>query len=129
MQAIPLNNAVNRKAANESLAAAIPDAALRVFLLSNLVLGGDPHWRFGLREIGGAMQSLLGWTDPPGTTAYTAPVLFLRGGLSDYVTPASHQRIGALFPGARIQTIEAAGHWLHAEQPRAVIAALQAFLF
>jgi pimeloyl-ACP methyl ester carboxylesterase len=55
--------------------------------------------------------------------------LFLRGGRSDYVTPDSHQRIGALFPGAKIETIEPAAHWLHAEQPQAVIAALQAFLF
>ena len=129
MQAIPLNNEVNRKAANESLAAAIPDAALRVFLLSNLVLGGNPHWRFGLSEIGGAMQSLLGWTDPSEGRTYNGPVLFLRGGRSDYVTPDSHQRIGELFPGAKIQTIEPAAHWLHAEQPQAVIAALQAFLF
>ena len=129
MQAIPLNNEVNRKAANACLAAAIPDAALRVFLLSNLVLGGNPHWRFGLSEIGGAMQSLLGWTDPSEGRTYNGPVLFLRGGRSDYVTPDSHQRIGELFPGAKIQTIEPAAHWLHAEQPQAVIAALQAFLF
>jgi pimeloyl-ACP methyl ester carboxylesterase len=129
MQAIPLDNQINRKAANESLAAAIPDAALRVFLLSNLVLGGDPHWRFGLNEIGGAVPTLLGWTDPAGGRAYNGPALFLRGGRSDYLTPDSYQRIGALFPGANIQTIEQAAHWLHAEQPQAVIAALQAFLF
>lgn len=130
MQAIPLNNEVNRKAANERLAAAIPDAALRVFLLSNLMLGGtDPHWRFGLSEIGGAMHSLLRWTDPADMTPYGGPALFLRGSNSDYVMPDSHDRIAALFPAAKIQTIENAAHWIHAEQPLAVIAALQAFLF
>jgi len=127
MQAIPLD-AVNRKAANEILAAPIPDPALRVFLLSNLVLGEDPHWRFGLSEIGGAISTLLGWRDPPGHS-YTGPALFLRGGDSDYVLPDAYARIGELFPAATIQSIENAAHWLHAQQPQAVIAALQAFLF
>jgi esterase len=129
MQAIPLNNEVNRKAANERLAERIPDAALRVFLLSNLVLGEQSHWRFGLSEIGGAMKSLLRWTDPPGAGAYHGPTLFLRGGNSHYVLPESYAPIGKLFPGAKIQTIEHAAHWIHAEQPQAVTAALQAFLF
>jgi pimeloyl-ACP methyl ester carboxylesterase len=129
MQAIPLNNEVNRKAANSFLEAKIPDPALRVFLLSNLVLGEAPHWRFGLSEIGGAMQSLLRWTDPPPEKPYRNPVLFLRGSDSDYILPDSYARIEEKFPGAKIQTIENAAHWIHAHQPQAVIAALQAFLF
>jgi esterase len=129
MQAIPLNNEVNRKAANAFLEAKIPDPALRVFLLSNLVLGDNPHWRFGLSEIGGAMQSLLQWADPPGEKPYENPVLFLRGSDSDYVMPESYARICEIFPGAKIETIEHAAHWIHAHQPQAVIAALQAFLF
>jgi pimeloyl-ACP methyl ester carboxylesterase len=129
MQAIPLNNEVNRKAANAFLEAKIPDPALRVFLLSNLVLGDNPHWRFGLSEIGGAMQTLLRWTVPPGEQPYQNPVLFLRGGESDYVLPDSYPKIEKLFPGSKIATIDHAAHWIHAQQPQAVIAALQAFLF
>ena len=128
MQAIPLDQ-MNRKAANEALAATIPDPALRVFLLSNLVLGENPHWRFGLREIGGAIPSLMDWTNPPGCAPYTGPTLFLRGADSDYVPPDSYPRIGELFPAAKIQSIADAAHWLHAQQPHAVIAALQALLF
>jgi pimeloyl-ACP methyl ester carboxylesterase len=129
MQAIPLNNEVNRKAANAFLEEKIPDPALRVFLLSNLVLGEAPHWRFGLSEIGGAMQSLLQWMEPPGKKPYRNPVLFLRGSDSDYILPDSYARIEEIFPGAKIETIEHAAHWIHAHQPQAVIAALQAFLF
>ncbi len=129
MRSIPLNNEVNRKRANEILSAPIPDADLRIFLLSNLVLGEHPHWRFGLSEIGGAMQGLLSWTSPPNARHYPGPALFLRGGDSDYVMPESTGQITRLFPAARIQTIEHAAHWLHADQPKAVIAALQEFLF
>jgi len=129
MQAIPLNNAVNRKTANEILSAPIPDADLRLFLLSNLVLGENPHWRFGLDEIGGALPNLLDWKSPSGAAPYSGPALFLRGGNSDYVEPSATPIIKTLFPAAAIQTIDGAAHWLHAEQPKAVIAALQAFLF
>jgi pimeloyl-ACP methyl ester carboxylesterase len=129
MKRIPLNNEVNRKQANEILANAIPDANLRIFLLSNLILGENPHWRFGLDEIGGAMHNLLDWQLPANTAPYTGPALFLRGGNSDYVMPEATQPIQTLFPAAEIQTIERAAHWIHAEQPKAVIAALQGFLF
>lgn len=127
MKAIPLDNRVNRRQANEILAGPIPDDALRIFLLSNLVLGENPHWRFGLDEIGGAMRNLLDWNHPPAT--YRGPVLFLRGAHSDYVTLQAEIPIRNLFPDARIETIENAAHWLHADQPKAVVAALEAFLF
>jgi pimeloyl-ACP methyl ester carboxylesterase len=129
MKTIPLDNQINRREANEILAAPIPEDALRVFLLSNLVLGENPHWRFGLNEIGGAMQGLLDWQLPPNAVPYAGPTLFLRGGKSHYVQPETTTPIMELFPKTRIQTIEQAAHWLHAEQPKAVIAALQAFLF
>jgi esterase len=115
MKAIPLNNEVTRKAANEILAAPIPDADLRLFLLSNLALGENPH--------------ILDWKSPSGATPYSGPALFLCGGNSDYVQPSATPIIKTLFPSAEIQTIEGAAHWLHAEQPKPVIAALQAFLF
>jgi pimeloyl-ACP methyl ester carboxylesterase len=129
MKQIPLDNEVNRKQANEILAASVPDPDLRVFLLSNLVLGKNPHWRFGLEEIGAAMSGLTDWQTPSGITPYIGPALFLRGGNSDYVPAEATERITALFPAAKIQTIEHAAHWIHAEQPKAVISALQAFLF
>ena len=128
MKTIPLDNQVNRKQASEILSSSIPDPDLRVFLLSNLVLGDNPHWRFGLDEIGAAMTKLVDWTTPD-TAPYTGPALFLRGGNSDYVKPEAIPLIKKLFPEAEIQTIENAAHWIHAEQPKAVIAALQAFLF
>ena len=128
MKTIPLDNRINRKRANEMLADAIPDAALRVFLLSNLMLGENPHWRFGLDEIGGAMDTLLDWKLPRGAAPYKGPALFLRGANSDYITDEERAPIFALFPAARIETIDHAAHWVHAEQPQAVIAALERFL-
>jgi pimeloyl-ACP methyl ester carboxylesterase len=128
MRAVPLSPGVTRHAADAALAAAIPEAPLRSFLLNNLILGPKPHWRAGLAGIGAAMPDILDWQDPPGATPYTGPTLFLRGGASDYVPDTAFEAIMARFPAARIETLAGAGHWLHAEQPAKVIAELKEFL-
>jgi len=52
----------------------------------------------------------------------------VTGQNSDYVRPEYHPRILELFPNAQFVEIPDAGHWLHAEQPRAFISAVRAFL-
>jgi len=54
--------------------------------------------------------------------------LFLSGADSDYVRPESRPVIKPLFPAARFAKLPRAGHWLHAERPRAFEAAVRAFL-
>ncbi len=127
MQALPLTSSLTRSAADAALAAAIPEPTYRAFLLNNLILGGQPRWRVGLDEIRAAMPEMLKWQDPL-SAPFPNPALFLRGGNSDYLRESSHEKITALFPHVTIKTIENAAHWLHADQPKAVIAALQEFL-
>jgi len=129
MRALPLTPALTRHEADAALASAVPEAPMRGFLLNNLILGAAPRWRLGLQEIAAAMPALIGWEDPPGAAPYTGPVLFLRGEASDYVRDSAWGEILKRFPGAVEKNIAAAGHWLHAEQPAAVIAALKEFLF
>ena len=45
------------------------------------------------------------------------PVLFLRGGNSNYISASDMVVIKSLFSNSNIETIEGAGHWLHAEKP------------
>ena len=129
MQAVPLSPQLTRHHAEAALAAAVPAPALRQFFLNNLILGPAPHWRLGLAEIAVALPNLTSWTDPPAARPYGGPALFLNGANSDYVGAAADAPIARLFPHATRRTIEGAGHWLHAEQPAAVIAALEEFLF
>jgi len=129
MQAIPLTPGLTRHDADAALAHAVEAAPMRAFLLNNLVLGEDPHWRIALPEIGAAMPNLLEWRDPPGFAPYTAPTLFLHGANSDYVSPAAEPAISRLFPNAVIQSVEGASHWLHAEKPQQIIASLKDFFF
>jgi esterase len=49
--------------------------------------------------------------------SFIGSVLFLRGENSDYLEPSLPTEILQYFPLAQIQTVEGAGHWLHADKP------------
>lgn len=60
--------------------------------------------------------------------ALAGPALFLAGAYSDYVRPESHAGIARMFPQARVHTIPHAGHWVHADQPEALLLTLRDWL-
>jgi len=95
------------------------------FLLQNLDLV-QHRWRLNLDLLEQEMPKLLDF--PRIEAQYPGPALFLAGAKSDYIRPAHHPAIHALFPQARIVPVAQAGHWLHAEQPEAVLTAVRAFL-
>jgi pimeloyl-ACP methyl ester carboxylesterase len=128
MRNMVLTPSTTRHAADAELAKVVSGAPMRAFLLNNLILGENPHWRLALREIGAAMPDLLTWRDPPGP-AYAGPTLFLHGAESDYVGPDAIAPIRRLFPNARLEAVEGASHWLHAEKPQQIIASLKDFFF
>lgn len=113
----------SRAAAARLMTGTPPDLA--AFLLQNLDLAHH-RWRLNLDLLEREMPVLLDF--PPGGAPFDGPALFLAGARSDYIRPAHHPAILALFPAAQITTIAEAGHWLHAEQPQAVLAAVRAFL-
>jgi esterase len=127
LAALPLSPGLTRAAADAALAAAMPDAGLRAFLLQNLQFGAHPSWRIGLHEIAAAMPAIEGWDAPPGAV-YRGPTLFVAGAASDYVRPEHRAAIRALFPAARFVTLKHAGHWLHADNPAGFVAVIEAFL-
>lgn len=127
MLALPLAPGLTRAAADAALAPAVPDPAVRGFLLQNLRLGPAPAWRIGLREIAAGLPDIEGWDAPHGAR-YDGPVLMLRGERSDYVRPEHRPAVRALFPTARFTALRGAGHWLHADAPDAFLEVAQAFL-
>jgi pimeloyl-ACP methyl ester carboxylesterase len=58
---------------------------------------------------------------------FDKPVLFLRGGKSDYILDSDFETILHHFPLAIIKTIPNAGHWLHAENPNAFYCEVEKF--
>ena len=127
MQKLPLTPGLTRAAADAALSEAMPDAAVRAFLLQNLVVGEHPAWRIGLAEIRAGMRSIESWAPPP-VPPYRGPTLFIAGATSNYVLPEYRPAIRALFPAARFVTLKHAGHWLHADNPGGFVAVIEAFL-
>jgi esterase len=129
MRGLDLAGIGRRAEADAKLAAAVPDPAERAFLLQNLVFdGGAARWRNNLEAIEREMPALTGFPPIPPETVYDGPALFVGGGRSDYLRPGHEPDIRCLFPRARIARIPEAGHWLHAEQPRAFLDLVEPFL-
>jgi pimeloyl-ACP methyl ester carboxylesterase len=126
MQAIPLEPGLTRTQADTALADVVADPAVRSFLLQNLRLGAVPAWRIGLTELAAAIPVLEGWEAMAGV--YAGPTLFVTGARSDYVQSGHRPAIRGWFPRARFVAVKNAGHWLHADNPAAFMAVLEAFL-
>jgi len=127
MQALPLEPGLTRKTADAALAAAVPAAGVRGFLLQNLDLA-RPAWRIGLGEIAAALAGIEAAPELPAGARFDGPVLVLSGENSDYVREEHRPAFRALFPAVRFGRVKGAGHWVHAEQPAGFLAALGAFL-
>jgi esterase len=127
MQALALDGLTSRAEADRRLAATVPDPALRAFFLQSLDLKSTPPaWRLNLPVLADQMPLIVGWPDVGGT--FPGAALFLTGGRSQYVLPEHRATIRALFPKARFAKLPDAGHWLHADAPRAFEETVAVFL-
>jgi esterase len=122
MQGVDLSQITSRKDAADQMDV---DAGTAAFLLQSLDLQ-NKRWKLNLDVLARDMPQIVGWPAPAGQ--FDGPALFLRGATSSYVPDSAAPAIHAAFPAATIETVPDAGHWLHAEQPRAVEAAVRAFL-
>lgn len=125
MRSVDLSRVEKRSDAAAQLAAHVQDPSLQAFFTQSLDVK-DKRWTLNLDALANEMPKILGFPDVTGR--FEKPTLFLSGAESDYVTPAHRPAIKALFPKARFAKLPGAGHWLHAEKPRAFEASVRAFL-
>lgn len=130
MRALDVASMKRRGEAEAALEPAIPERGIRSFLVQNLEPGPDGGlaWKLNLDVLGAAMGDIEDFPDIDSDYAFPRAALHLTGANSEYVLPAHHAEIDRLFPLADIDAIPDAGHWLHAEQPKAFVAAVEAFL-
>ncbi|MCA1907148.1 MAG: alpha/beta fold hydrolase [Magnetospirillum sp.] len=118
MRAAPIATAQRRGDVELAMHGVIDDPRVRAFLMQNLEgQPGSYRWRPNLAVLGAAMDDILGFPHVADGISYDGPALFLHGALSDYVLPAHEDVIAALFPRARMQAVDGAGHWVHADKP------------
>ncbi|MEJ1222627.1 alpha/beta fold hydrolase [Sediminicola sp. 1XM1-17] len=128
LNALDLNSIESRTEADKQLAKHISNFGVRQFLLKNLYWESKEKlgFRFNLAVLSTKMEEV---GENIGSTAnFQGPTLFLRGDRSEYVTPQDLPEIKRHFPLAELDTIEKAGHWLHAENPESFFEKSMAFM-
>ena len=127
LNALDLSQLQSRKEADDLLAPYIPELGIRQFLLKSL--GRDANgfaWKINLSVITQHIEEVGKALDEE--TVFEGPTLFLGGANSSYIQEKDLSDMKRHFPNCTWISIPNAGHWLHAEQPQAVVAAMRKFL-
>ena len=115
---LDFDNIADRREADDELSKHIKEKGIRQFLLKNLywVEKDRLGFRFNFEVLKDRMEEI--GENISGSAVYDGPALFLRGDRSEYIQPNDFAEIKRHFPKATIETIDKAGHWLHAENPK-----------
>ncbi|MEC7755949.1 alpha/beta fold hydrolase [Roseivirga sp. UBA1976] len=124
---VPLKNLSSRNEADELLKEQIPDFGTRQFLLKNLARSKEGFsWKMNLDIIAKNIEEVGKGLNQ--NARFEKPTLFIRGSKSDYVLNDDLNLIHSIFTNSKVETIEGAGHWLHAEKPTEFFEIVNAFL-
>jgi esterase len=128
LNAIDLTQIQDRKEAEAFMMERISEFGTRQFLLKNLTRNeksGAFEWKMNLPILKKEYDNILGNIDDG---VYEGETLFIRGRNSDYIQDHEIENIKQYFPNMTLKTIENAGHWVHADQPKELLALVQDFL-
>lgn len=129
LRAVPLAAYGRRAEVEAALAEAIPDPAVRGFLVLNLVPGPQGlSWTVNLDALERHFDTIAGFPPVAMGEQFDGPTLFVVGGRSDYVRPEHHAEIARLFPAAEFAVLAGAGHWVHADAPGEFVDTVGRFL-
>jgi pimeloyl-ACP methyl ester carboxylesterase len=119
MLALDLDTVTRRAEADKALTAAVPEPAIRGFLLQNLdfARGERPVWQPNLATLLRTLPQITGFPAELAGRTYDGPAFCLRGERSDYVDGEGEAALRRYLPSVQVATVTGAGHWLHAEKP------------
>ena len=125
--AVDIAQLKSRQQAQQAMKPYVSDPGVQQFLLKNLRRTDDGFaWKLNLPIIRDNIQE-IGEAVPTDIT-FNKLTLFVRGAKSDYILDEDQDLIKQIFPKARLETVPDAGHWVHAEQPEALIKIVTNFL-
>ena len=119
-------SAATRTEAQRRLQPLLPDPAVAPFLMQNLVMQNDHFdWRINLAGITAAIADLSDFPAELRQLRFKRPITAIAGQHSDYVRNGDATLFAPMFEQVTLEVIADAGHWVHADQPLAFVAALQ----
>lgn len=128
LNSIDVASLTSRTEAEQQMAVHVSDPGTRQFLLKNLYRTeqGGFAWRINVpvitRDIANIVAALA-YTSP-----CQVPTLFIGGDRSDYIRPDDFPSIAHIFPNSKVEMVQGAGHWVHAEKPEELMALVRAFI-
>lgn len=129
LASIDLKTLRSRTEANDLLKRFEENEGVRQFLLKNLWKNSEKNnefdWRLNVAVIAKNID-VIGF-ELSNEKSVDKPVLFIRGSESHYIQPEDERKIWELFPDYELITIEEAGHWVQADQPKEFIEIVQRF--
>jgi pimeloyl-ACP methyl ester carboxylesterase len=119
LQEIDLKPLRSRQEVEQRLAQYVKEPGVVQFLMKSLYWKeeGQLAWRFNVPLIARDMPDILAAIGPE---TVRTPTLFIRGGQSDYITREDIPAMKEQFTNVRIETVDYAGHWVHAQAPEEV---------
>jgi pimeloyl-ACP methyl ester carboxylesterase len=128
-----LDKISTRREAGNVLLEKIPSVKVRELILKNLQRTADNNfaWKLNaqsiLKNLDKIMEGVERQTDFS-QQIIGFPVIFLKGGDSDYIPAVDFRDIRNVFPAAEIIEIPGAGHWIHVDKPDEVVKNLKNLL-
>lgn len=121
-----LDKISTRREAGNVLLEKIPSEKVRELILKNLQRTTDNNfaWKLNAQSILKNLDKIMEGVERQ--TDYSQqiigfPVIFLKGGDSDYIPAVDFRDIRNVFPAAEIIEIPEAGHWIHVDKPDEVV--------
>jgi esterase len=128
LAAINLETLKTRAEADTILSNYVGDVGVRMFLLKSLYRNseGKFDWRINLPVLSEQIDNI--GEALPETAKIEIPTLFIRGSESGYIEAKDTALIQNHFLNVRIETVEGASHFVHAEKSNEVIDLVEKFI-
>lgn len=119
MLELPVSELTSRADIQNKLSEKIKNQAVLLFIAKNLERRKDGgfQWKFNLNALYENYTALINGLNLSAGQKFEKETLFIGGQLSDYISKSDEKEIKDIFPLSRIEMIQNAGHWVHAEQP------------
>jgi len=123
---IDLQKVNSRKVADSLLSLKIPSEKERALILKNLERTSENNfaWKLNAQSLSKNLKNIMVGVERP--TDYNRqitgfPIIFLKGGESEYLPENDFKDILKVFPAAEIVEIPGAGHWIQVDKPEEVV--------
>ena len=129
LESVDFEKITTRQEAEGVLQQYIPEKSLIQFLAKNLYWTDDKKlaWRFNLKTLSERYSEFVSNAIKFGV--FSGETLFIAGAKSNYILPQDEFQIKQQFPNSSVVTVENAGHWVQAENPKDFNEAVKDFIF